>query len=53
MSQNDDGSIDYDETHGGDDVALYGIGPGADEVRGVIEQNLIYDIMMAAYGWTE
>jgi len=52
-TQYEDGSTDYDETHGGEDVALYAIGPGADAVGGVIEQNLIYDIMLAAYGWTE
>ena len=46
-----DGHIDYDETHGGEDVALYGIGAGAEHVRGVIEQNRVFDIMMSAYGW--
>lgn len=49
----EDGSIDYDETHGGEDVPLYAIGPGADAVGGVIEQDLIYDIMLTAYGWTD
>ena len=39
------------ETHGGEDVALFGTGPGSERVRGVIEQNLIYDIIRAAYGW--
>lgn len=39
------------ETHGGEDVALYGRGPGAERVKGVIEQNLIYRIMVAALGW--
>jgi alkaline phosphatase len=52
VNYNSDGSIaDQDETHGGEDVALYGIGPGSDGVRGVIEQNLIYDIMIEALGW--
>ncbi len=46
-----DGSTDNGETHGGEDVALYAIGPGSDAVRGVIEQNRIFDIMRAAYGW--
>jgi alkaline phosphatase len=41
------------ETHGGEDVALFGQGPGAQRVRGVIEQNLIYDIIRAAYGWAD
>lgn len=41
------------ETHGGEDVALFAAGPGAGEVRGVIEQNLIYDIIRKALGWAE
>ena len=44
-----DGSVSNDETHGGEDVALYATGAGADGVRGVIEQNLIFDIMMSAF----
>lgn len=39
------------ETHSGEDVALYAQGPGAERVRGVIEQNLIYRIIVAAFGW--
>ena len=39
-------------SEGGEDVALYGTGPGAERVRGVIEQNAIYDIMMQALGWS-
>lgn len=39
------------ETHAGEDVALYAQGPGAEKVRGVIEQNVIYDIIRSAYGW--
>lgn len=49
--RNIDGTVTNDETHGGEDVALYAIGPGADGVRGVIEQNRIFDIMMNALGW--
>jgi alkaline phosphatase len=41
------------ETHGGEDVALYATGPGADRVRGVIEQNVIYAIIRKALGWAE
>ena len=41
------------ETHGGEDVALYGNGPGAERVRGVIEQNLIFDIIRKAFGWED
>lgn len=50
---NIDGSVTIDETHGGEDVALYATGQGANRVRGVIEQNRIFDIMMAAYGWAD
>lgn len=50
---NNDGSIDRDETHGGEDVALYGTGPGSERVRGVIEQNRIFNIMVEALGWTD
>ena len=49
--RNSDGTISNDETHGGEDVALYAIGPGAANVRGVMEQNRIYDVMLAAFGW--
>ena len=48
-----DGSLDYGETHGGEDVALYGIGVGSDRVGGVIEQNRIFDIMIRAFGWED
>lgn len=39
------------ETHAGEDVALYGHGPGSENVRGVIEQNVVYDIIRKAFGW--
>ncbi len=48
--ENDDGTHEYSETHGGEDVALYAIGPGANAARGVIEQNRIYNIMLEALG---
>ena len=41
------------ETHGGEDVALYANGPGAQNVRGVMEQNLIYDVIRRAFGWAD
>lgn len=34
-----------DDTHGGEDVPVYARGPGAEHVRGVIEQNRIFDII--------
>jgi alkaline phosphatase len=39
------------ETHGGEDVALFATGPGAERVRGVMEQNLIYNVIRKALGW--
>lgn len=39
------------ETHGGEDVALFARGPGADVVRGVINQNEIFHIMRRALGF--
>lgn len=45
-----DGSHNLSETHGGEDVALYAIGPGSEAANGVIEQNRIYHIIMRALG---
>jgi alkaline phosphatase len=36
------------ETHGGEDVAIYAGGPGAHLFRGVLEQNVIFHVMMEA-----
>lgn len=36
------------ETHSGEDVAIYAMGAGADNVRGVMEQNFIYHVMVEA-----
>jgi len=41
------------ETHAGEDVALFATGPGAENVRGVMEQNKIYNVMADAMGWEE
>lgn len=49
--KNTDGSVTDSETHGGEDVALYATGAGAERVHGVIEQNRIFNIMMDALGW--
>jgi alkaline phosphatase len=34
------------ETHGGDDVGIWARGPGSQAVRGTLEQNVIFHIMM-------
>ena len=36
------------ETHAGEDVAIYAIGAGSDLIRGVMEQNVIFHVMMEA-----
>ncbi len=36
------------ETHGGEDVAVYALGPGAEAVHGVLEQNWIFDVLVKA-----
>jgi alkaline phosphatase len=36
------------ETHGGEDVAVYALGPGAGSVRGVMEQNVIFHLLLQA-----
>lgn len=37
-----------DETHGGDDVGLWARGPGSAAVRGSLEQNAIFHLMLQA-----
>jgi alkaline phosphatase len=36
------------ETHGGDDVGIWARGPGSDAVRGSVEQNAIFHILLQA-----
>ena len=40
------------ETHGGEDVALYADGPYAHLFHGVLEQNVIFHVMVEAHGRT-
>lgn len=47
---NFNGTATPSETHGGEDVPLYATGAGSDGVRGVIEQNRIFYIIMSALG---
>lgn len=39
------------ETHGGEDVAVFAQGPWAHLASGVLEQNLLFDIVTYALGW--
>ncbi len=39
------------ETHGGEDVGLWAIGPGSALVSGTMEQNSIFHIIAHALGW--
>ncbi|MDR7191314.1 alkaline phosphatase [Luteimonas terrae] len=36
------------ETHGGDDVGIWARGPGSEAVRGTVEQNVIYHLIVQA-----
>ena len=40
----------WSESHGGEDVALYADGPWAHLFRGVLEQNVIFHVMVEAMG---
>ena len=42
----------FGETHAGEDVAVYALGPGAWLFRCVQEQNYLYHAMVEALGWT-
>ncbi|RYD16319.1 MAG: alkaline phosphatase [Lysobacteraceae bacterium] len=55
LSEVDTGDPDYlqeatmplgSESHGGDDVAVYARGPGADGVRGSLEQNVLFHLLV-------
>jgi len=48
-----DGAIEPEESHGGEDVALYANGPWSHLVGGVLEQNAIFHIITYAFGWDE
>lgn len=60
MATTDTGDVDflqtaavglkYGETHSGTDVPVYAGGPGSEQVRGVMEQNRLFDIMATALG---
>jgi alkaline phosphatase len=41
-----------DDTHGGEDVAVYARGPGAGQIQGVMEQNEIFHVMQKALDLT-
>lgn len=41
-----------DDAHGGEDVAVYARGPGAEHIRGVMEQNEIFNTMDKALNLT-
>lgn len=40
------------ETHGAEDVAVFAKGPKAHLFHGTIEQNVIFHVMVEAFGWT-
>lgn len=62
LSSVDTAALDYkqeaivefkSETHGGEDVAIYASGPKAYLIRGSMEQNWIYHVMRAAFGFSD
>jgi alkaline phosphatase len=38
------------ETHAGEEVAIYAVGPGAERVRGTVKNTFVYDVMAKALG---
>lgn len=40
-----------DETHGGEDVAIFAWGPGSESFAGTMEQNVIFHHLSRALGW--
>ena len=38
------------ETHAGEDVAIYAVGPGAEMVRGTVKNTHIFNVMKEALG---
>jgi len=46
-----DGTTEPEESHGGEDVALYANGPWSHLVGGVLEQNAVFHIITYAFGW--
>lgn len=38
----------HDETHGGEDVGIWALGPGSDAFRGTMEQNVLYHLIVQA-----
>ena len=45
--------IRMNNTHTGEEVVVTAQGPGAEQLHGFIPNTRIFEIMMAAYGWTE
>lgn len=39
------------ETHAGEEVAIYAVGPGADMVRGTVKNTFVYEVMARALGF--
>lgn len=46
-------SIRSDSAHTGEEILAAARGPGAERLRGFIANTELFQIMMAAYGWTE
>lgn len=44
-------NANYLEEHTGTQVPAYAMGPGAERVRGLMDQREIFDVMVQAFGW--
>lgn len=45
--------VEYSETHAGEDVPLFAVGPWAHLARGTMEQHVIFHIINHAFGWSD
>ncbi len=44
--------VRIDNTHTGEEVPVMAMGPGAERVRGYLPNTRIFEILLAAYGWS-
>ena len=45
-------NMKVDGSHTGEEVLIAAEGPGADQVRGFMQNTDLFQVMMRAYGWT-
>jgi alkaline phosphatase len=42
-----------DNDHTGEEVVAAAMGPGAERISGFFPNTAVFDVVMAAYGWSE